>query len=507
MPKIRYSEKVEHKWEHEGFYLLPDEILVMIFEYVGSLSTHSMRTVCRRFNRIIKGEMNLPKWIHRYIIPLIPPLDHQFEAVKWMMEQKFGGVLNMEQGLGKTNTCLTYINASYSQRNLVICKKSHITIWKKETKKFYGNRIKIICLHKEVDGDIKDFTKDTLETYDIVVVTYQSVKNIINSQNEISQIYWNNVFCDEVHMLRNTPESMYPFIQDIKRTKFWGLTGSLIFNDISDARNVQRLVNPASIYSINNIYVKKFKDVNITLPKLEVDIINTDRTPTQNKIYKAFEDTAVDLLDQLGGNKETYAQIFAIITRLRQTSISPLLLQKSHKNLKLDKKTDKHRSPRIEAVSDCVQKADGQVVVFCFYIDTLELVAKNLSKRGIKNIIIRSTSSLDQREYDIKRFIKGKYKCLLTTYGVGGEGLNLTNANTVIMASPWWNMCVIQQAFKRCYRIGQTKPVNVKIFATQDSIESRMWDLCLQKQEIEQALLEEYKPRVKLTVDEIKKLF
>jgi SNF2 family DNA or RNA helicase len=115
----------------------------------------------------------------------------------------------------------------------------------------------------------------------------------------------------------------------------------------------------------------------------------------------------------------------------------------------------------------------------------LELVATNLKKRGIKCIIISSKDSLELREYNIKKFVKGKFRVLLTTYGVGGEGLNLTNATTVIMASPWWNMCTIQQAFKRCYRIGQTKPVNVKIFATKDSVEDRMWELCVQKQEIE----------------------
>lgn len=507
MVKIKYTQKVEERWDNYGFNTLPDEILVMIFEFAGALSTYSMRTVCRRFNRIIKGEMSLPKWIHRYIVPLISPLPHQFEAVKWMMNQKYGGILNMEQGLGKTNTCLTYINTNYSQRNLIICKKSHINIWKRETKKFYGDRFKVLCCHKEADGDIRTYSKDSLELYDIVVVTYQSSKHIVDPVNEVSKIHWNNVVCDEVHMLRNAPESMYPYINQIKKTKFWGLTGSLIFNDISDARNIQRLVNPASIYSIDNIYVKKFKDVNIKLPPLNVEKITTPRTERQKKLYKMFEERAIDLLDKIGAKKESYSEIFAILTRLRQISISPVLIQKSHKNLKIKKKEDKYKSPRIQAVSDCARKADGQSVVFCFYVGTLELVATNLKKKGVSCIILKSQDSLEMREYHIKKFVKGKYKVLLVTYGIGGEGLNLTNATNVIMASPWWNMCTIQQAFKRCYRIGQTKPVNVKIFATELSVEDRMWELCVQKQEIEKALLEEYKPKGKLTMDEIKSLF
>ena len=507
MVKVRYTKKAEELWEYYGFETLPDEILVNIFAYVGALSTYSMKTVCRRFNRIIHGEMDLPKWINRYIVPIIPPLPHQFEAVKWMMEQRHGGILNMEQGLGKTNTSLTYINVSHSPRNLVICKKAHINIWKREANKFYGGRLKVLCCHKEADGDIRTFSVSSLEMYDIVIITYQSAKHLIDPENDVSKIYWNNVFCDEVHMLRNAPESMFPPIRDLRRSKFWGLTGSLIFNSINDARNIQKLVDPASIYSTNNIYVKRFKDVNITLPPLDVQKVLTTRTERQNKLYKVFEETAVEMLDKIGANKETYAQIFTIITRLRQVSISPSLLKKSHMNLKLEHKSDAHRSPRIEAVADCAQNAEGQSVVFCFYVETLELVSVNLKKRGVKCVILKSSDTLEQREYSIKRFVKGKYRVLLVTYGIGGEGLNLTNANNVIMASPWWNMQVINQAFKRCYRIGQTKPVNVKIFTTIDSIEDRMWDLCTQKEDIEKALLEEYKPKGKLTVAEIKSLF
>lgn len=120
-------------------------------------------------------------------------------------------------------------------------------------KKFYGDKLKILLCHKEYDGDVKDFSEKILECYDIVVVTYQSSKHIVAKENPISKIYWNNVFCDEVHVLRNRPVSMYPYIETIQRTKFWGLTGSLIFNSISDARNIQCLIDPASIYSTNNI--------------------------------------------------------------------------------------------------------------------------------------------------------------------------------------------------------------------------------------------------------------
>jgi len=44
---------------------------------------------------------------------------------------------------------------------------------------------------------------------------------------------------------------------------------------------------------------------------------------------------------------------------------------------------------------------------------------------------------------------------------VGGVGLNLTNANHVILADMWWNPSVEDQAVDRTHRMGQKKEVKV----------------------------------------------
>jgi SNF2 family DNA or RNA helicase len=44
---------------------------------------------------------------------------------------------------------------------------------------------------------------------------------------------------------------------------------------------------------------------------------------------------------------------------------------------------------------------------------------------------------------------------------VGGVGLNLTNANNVIIVDPWWNPAIEQQAMDRVHRFGQTRHVRV----------------------------------------------
>ena len=52
------------------------------------------------------------------------------------------------------------------------------------------------------------------------------------------------------------------------------------------------------------------------------------------------------------------------------------------------------------------------------------------------------------------------FACLLSTRA-GGQGLNLTGADTVIIHDMDFNPQMDRQAEDRCHRIGQTKPVTV----------------------------------------------
>src|SRR3990167_3062747 len=76
-------------------------------------------------------------WVKRYIQLNHPPKGYQLEVVRWMVDKTYGGILHLEQGLGKTYTSLLYINLLYSMNNLVIAPKSLLIVWKEEIEKFY----------------------------------------------------------------------------------------------------------------------------------------------------------------------------------------------------------------------------------------------------------------------------------------------------------------------------------------------------------------------------------
>ena len=65
---------------------------------------------------------------------------------------------------------------------------------------------------------------------------------------------------------------------------------------------------------------------------------------------------------------------------------------------------------------------------------------------------------------------------MLTTK-VGGLGLNLTGADTVIFVEHDWNPMNDLQAMDRAHRLGQKKVVNVYRLITKDTLEEKIMGL------------------------------
>ncbi len=74
-------------------------------------------------------------------------------------------------------------------------------------------------------------------------------------------------------------------------------------------------------------------------------------------------------------------------------------------------------------------------------------------------------------------FQGGEGDFFLISLKAGGFGLNLTMADYVIIADPWWNPAAEDQASGRAHRIGQQRPVTVYRLVTQGSIEDRIVQL------------------------------
>lgn len=73
---------------------------------------------------------------------------------------------------------------------------------------------------------------------------------------------------------------------------------------------------------------------------------------------------------------------------------------------------------------------------------------------------------------------------MLMTLKTGGVGINLTAADIVFIAEPWWNLAAEEQAVSRLHRMGQKSTVFRFSFITHDTIEEKILQLQQRKAEL-----------------------
>jgi superfamily II DNA or RNA helicase len=120
-----------------------------------------------------------------------------------------------------------------------------------------------------------------------------------------------------------------------------------------------------------------------------------------------------------------------------------------------------HKCGKTEAVLSIVKNIPGndKIIIFSQYKDVLYRYFKLLNETGHRAVIITGE---DRSELHNKlRLFKetGIYRVLLTTLFKSAEGLNLKEANHVIILEFWWNPQKIIQAMGRVTRKNQEKDV------------------------------------------------
>jgi SNF2 family DNA or RNA helicase len=83
--------------------------------------------------------------------------------------------------------------------------------------------------------------------------------------------------------------------------------------------------------------------------------------------------------------------------------------------------------------------------------------------------------TVDERSLIVEKFGKNGVQVLIIQIQTGAVGLNLQCANNVYITSPLWNPALQHQVIGRAHRNGQTKPVNVYIYAMKSQKEEETY--------------------------------
>merc|ERR1719454_2781044 len=109
--------------------------------------------------------------------------------------------------------------------------------------------------------------------------------------------------------------------------------------------------------------------------------------------------------------------------------------------------------------------------------------------RGHKYLRLDGSTAVQERQAMIDTFnTDDTYFIFILSTKAGGLGINLTAANTVILHDLDFNPYNDKQAEDRCHRVGQTRPVRVIKFVSEESIEEGIYSIAQEKLRLEQDL-------------------
>lgn len=122
--------------------------------------------------------------------------------------------------------------------------------------------------------------------------------------------------------------------------------------------------------------------------------------------------------------------------------------------------------------------AQHRVLIFCQLKQMLDLVEKDLLQALMPTVTymrMDGATDVSKRHAVVQTFnADPSIDCLLLTTHVGGLGLNLTGADTVIFVEHDWNPMKDLQAMDRAHRLGQKKVVNVYRLIMRGTLEEKI---------------------------------
>lgn len=114
---------------------------------------------------------------------------------------------------------------------------------------------------------------------------------------------------------------------------------------------------------------------------------------------------------------------------------------------------------RVERAAEIANATDEQVLVWC----DLNSESKALTAAIRDSVEVEGSMPLEEKEEKITGFLQGRYRVLVSKPSIAGFGINAQNAHIEIFVGLSDSFEAYYQAVRRCWRFGQTKPVDVHI--------------------------------------------
>jgi superfamily II DNA or RNA helicase len=437
---------------------------------------------------------------------------YQAEGLAWLVRRTaagFGAVLADDMGLGKTlQTLALLLHRAAEGPALVVAPTSVVANWAAEALRFApGLRVRDQTTERQ--AALAD-----LAPGDLVLTSYGL---LLRDAEAFAAVSWGTLVLDEAQALKNAATQRAKAVGELQAAARIALSGTPVENRLADLWSLMNLLNPGLLGSAqrfaerfgNPIERQRDDAARQRLRRIVAPFI-LRRTKTQvlddlpprteivhrieagddeRALTEALRQQALDRVSRLaksGGHAAV--QVLAELTRLRRAACDPRLVVPELASAGLQ-----HGGAKLQAIEALVQElVEGrhQALLFSQFTDFLDRIGERLQANGIPFQRLDGSTPAAQRAQRVAAFQRGEGAVFLISLKAGGFGLNLTAADYVIIADPWWNPAAEDQATGRAHRMGQQRPVTVYRLVLAGSVEERIVALHHEKRALADGLLE-----------------
>lgn len=459
---------------------------------------------------------------------------YQQQGLNWLQflrEYKFSGILADDMGLGKTIQTLAHLllekqGGRMSLPTLIIAPTSLMSNWRRETERFTPD-LKILILQgterKQLFYKIRD--------YDLILTTYPLLSR---DEETLLEHEYHYLILDEAQTIKNPLSKAAQLVRRIKANHRLCLTGTPMENhlgelwaqfdflmpgflgDIATFKKLYR--TPIEVHGdseqrarlsrrVAPFMLRRTKhDVATELPPKTEIIRSVPLYDKQAALYESIrltmEKKVRDAIAEKGLSR-SHITILDALLKLRQTCCDP-------RTLPLQEAQKVQQSAKLDLLMELLpeQLEEGRrILVFSQFTRMIGLIENELNTRKIG--YAKLTGQTRNRDEAIELFKSGAVNVFLISLKAGGVGLNLTEADTVIIYDPWWNPAAESQAADRAHRIGQDKPVFIYKLITENTVEEKIIAMQDKKRALAEGIYKggTKEESLKLTAEDLTALF
>ena len=458
------------------------------------------------------------------------PRSYQQTGIRWLAhlwKLGLGGILADDMGLGKTLQTLAVI--SHARANgaapfLVVAPTSVMTAWASEAARHTPDlRVRVV---EASASRRRESFEQTVAGADVVVTSYTLLR--LEAEAYAGR-EWGGLVLDEAQAIKNHHSKTYRAVVGIDAPFRLAVTGTPFENRLMELwsllsvtapglypwpqKFLEQVVQPVERNGdaealarfrarVRPFVLRRTKDlVAADLPPKQEQVLQVPLGEAHQRIYDTWlqreRQAILGLVDDFDSNR---VAIFSALTRLRQLSLDPALVDDEHEGV---------GSAKLDALVEHLGElaAEGhRALVFSQFTSFLKRARTRLEAAGLR--VRYLDGSTRQRGAEIDAFKSGDGDAFLISLKAGGVGLTLTEADYVFVLDPWWNPAAENQAVDRAHRIGQERHVNVYRMVSAGTIEEKVMALKQRKAELFDAVFSgEGAVGAGLDADDVRDLF